>query len=89
MRGGLRQSDRGRRQPRQQQLVERAVLEIGTEQAIQRQQRRQHRAYPDDARRDAAKGLRGRPDGKREQSRDDQEEQQCCQRIRAVAEREA
>ena len=59
---------------RQQQQVERAVLVVGGEQAIERQQRGEQRGAPQDARGDARQQVGLRPDAEREQHRRHDEE---------------
>ena len=85
----LAERDAGSGQAAEQQLVERAVLEIGAEQPVERQQGGEQGADPDDAGRHAAERLRRRADREREQRGREQEEQQRGQRVRAVPEREA
>ncbi len=69
MRGDLREGDRLERQGRQGDGVERAVLEIRLEQAVEREQRRQHRADPQHAARDAREQGKVRADAERHQRR--------------------
>ena len=69
--------------------IERAVLVIGGEQPVEREQARQQRAEPQDRRADAREQREIGPDRERHQRHDDQEEQHAHQRAAADADRDA
>ena len=69
MRGDLGGGDALQRQRRQRDHIERAVLEIGLEQTVEREQRRQHRRDPQHAARDAREQGQIRADAERHQRR--------------------
>ena len=89
VRGGLGGDREFQRRVAHQDQVERAVLVIGGEQPIERQQRREQRAKPQDRRPDAAEQREVGPDRERHQRDHDQEEQHADAAAAADPDREA
>ena len=74
MRRGLGQHDELQRQRAEHQLLQAAVIMVGDEEAIQRQERREQRRDPDGAGRNTAEQAELRPDGEgKERHRNDEE----------------
>ncbi|MNO48988.1 hypothetical protein D3C76_393320 [compost metagenome] len=71
---------------RKDPLFKRAIFEIAAEQTVQRQQHRQQRRDPHQARRKGLQHLGFRPYGQREQGDDDGEEHQWIGQLRRPAE---
>jgi hypothetical protein len=76
------------RHPPHQDEVKRTVVVIAREQAIERQQRRQQRAEPQDRRANARQQREIGADGERNERDDDEKEQHAHQRAAADAHRE-
>ena len=85
MRGSLGQYGEFQRCRTHQQEVERAILVIGGEQAIERQERSEQCANPEDRGADAAQLHEVGPDRERHQRHHDEEEQHAHQRAAAHA----
>jgi hypothetical protein len=73
------------RRPAHDDQVERAVLMVGGEQAVERQKACQHRAEPEDRGADALQQRNVRPDRERHQHDDAEKEQDADQRAAADA----
>ena len=74
--------------PDRTHLLHRAVLEIGTKQQLEREQRCEQRGDPQDAGRDAAKLSELRVERERKQRRDDHEEDERLRNLAPVPERQ-
>ena len=83
VRNGLGERGEFQRRAAHQNEIERAVLVVGREQAIEREQRGEQGAEPKDRRADAAQLDEIRPDRERDQGHDDEEEQDAHQRAAA------
>jgi len=88
MRETFRQHLRFERQRQQGEGLEAAILVIGLEQALERQQRCEQRRHPDNARRNALQQLGLRSDAEREQHHGQHEERDHHRGIAALAERQ-